>query len=162
MSLPRILDQMKQWGDMHRALETRVGARAHKLIRYLISGGTAALVNWSTLFLLVHLGNMYYVYASILSFITSIGVSFTMQKFWTFRDNLVHDIHVQFTRYLIVILLSLLLNTALIYFLVEKVHVWYMFAQVIATILVAITNFFCYKHFVFSIRIVPKDSNIIP
>lgn len=153
---------MKRLEDIHQAIEIRVGERAHKLIRYLISGGTAALVNWGTLFLLVHLGNMYYVHASILSFIASIGVSFAMQKFWTFRDNLVHDIHIQFTRYLVVILVSLLLNTALIYFLVEKVHVWYMFAQVIATILVAITNFFCYKHFVFSARTSLKDLEILP
>jgi putative flippase GtrA len=113
-------------------------------------------VNWSALFLLVHIGGMYYLYASVLSFIVSIGVSFAMQKFWTFRDKLVHDIHAQFTRYLIVIFLSLLLNTTLVYLLVEKVSIWYLFAQVIATVVVAVTNFFCYKHFVFRARTLPK------
>ncbi len=115
---------MKRFGDISETIEARVGGRVYKLIRYLISGGTAALVNWGTLFLLVHIGDMYYLYASVLSFILSIGISFTMQKFWTFRDNLVHDIHTQFTRYLSVIFFSLLLNTALVYLLVEKANVW--------------------------------------
>lgn len=146
---------------MNRVIEARVGARAFKLIRYLISGGTAALVNWTTLFLLVYLGHMYYLYASILAFIVSIAVSFTMQKFWTFRDNLVHDIHIQFTRYLAVIFLSLLLNTALVYFLVEKMNVWYLLAQITATAIIAIINFFAYRHFVFRERTLPESSSSI-
>ena len=138
-----------------------MGGRVSKLIRYLISGGTAALVNWVTLYLLVHVGTMHYLYASVLAFIVSIGASFAMQKFWTFRDNLMHDIRMQFSRYLIVILLSLVLNTALVYLLVEKMSVWYLLAQVIATVIIAITNFFCYKHFVFRERTVHKDPDFV-
>jgi putative flippase GtrA len=152
---------MKQFEDIHKAIEARVGSRAFKLIRYLISGGTAALVNWVTLYLLVHIGGMHYLPASVLAFIISIGASFGMQKFWTFRDNVVHDIHTQFSRYLVVILFSLLLNTALVYLLVETVHVWYLTSQVIATVIIAITNFFCYKHFVFRARAVDTDSNLV-
>lgn len=142
-------------------LETRVDGRVLKLVRYLISGGTAALVNWGTLFLLVHIGTMYYLYASILAFIVSIGVSFILQKFWTFQDNLVHDIHAQFSRYLVIIFLGLALNTALVYLLVEKANVWYLLAQVIATVIIAITNFFCYKHFVFRTRTSHKDPELV-
>lgn len=152
---------MKRFEDINRAIETKVGGRAFKLIRYLISGGTAALVNWGTLFLLVHTGTMHYLYASVLAFIISIGASFGMQKFWTFRDNIVHDIHTQFTRYLVVILFSLVLNTALVYLLVETVHVWYLTSQVIATVIIAITNFFCYKHFVFRARTVAMNPNSV-
>jgi dolichol-phosphate mannosyltransferase len=143
---------MKRFNDMHDAIEGVVGERIFKLIRYLISGGTAALVNWVSLFLLVHIGMMYYLYASILAFVISIGASFAMQKFWTFRDNAVHDIQAQLGRYLVVILFSLVLNTALMYMLVEMLTVWYLTAQVIATVIIAVTNFFCYKHFVFRER----------
>ncbi len=143
---------MKRFEDLHKTFEAKIGGRTSKLIRYLISGGTAAAVNWGTLFLLVHIGTMHYLTASVVSFLVSIGASFTMQKFWTFRDNLVHDIHTQFSRYLVVILCSLLLNTVLVYLLVEIAHVWYLTSQVIATVIIAITNFFCYKHFVFKER----------
>jgi putative flippase GtrA len=82
-----------------------------------------------------------------------------MQKFWTFRDKLVHDIHMQFSRYAIVISTSLLINTALVYFLVEKLHTWYLLAQVIATVIIAIVNFFAYRHFVFEERGLPEQTN---
>lgn len=137
-------------------VETRLGARAFKLVRYLISGGSAAFVNLATLFLLVHYLHLYYLYASILAFITSVVVSFTMQKFWTFRDKLTHDIHMQFGRYVIVISSSLLINTVLMYTLVENMHVWYLLSQVITTGIVAIINFFAYRQFVFEERSLPE------
>ena len=147
--------------NLENLVEAKLGTRVFKLIRYLISGGTAALVNFTTLFVLVQFIDIHYLSASILAFVVSIAISFAMQKFWTFRDNIVHDIHTQFTRYLVVILFSLLLNTVLVYLLVEKVHVWYLLAQVIATVIIAITNFFCYKHFVFRARTMQTDPNFV-
>lgn len=147
--------------EINRLIEAKMGARVSKLIRYLISGGTAALINWSALLLLVQIGHMYYLYASVLAFVVSIAVSFTMQKFWTFNDNLVHDIYMQFTRYLIIIFLSLLLNTVLVYLLVEKMDMWYLLAQIIATAIIAITNFFWYRYFVFRDRVLQQGPNSI-
>jgi putative flippase GtrA len=84
-----------------------------------------------------------------------------MQKFWTFRDNKVHDIKLQMSRYLIVILFSLILNTVLIYVLVEILTIWYLTAQIIATVIIAVTNFFCYQHFVFKERTLIVNSNSV-
>jgi putative flippase GtrA len=142
------------------AIEARVGLRAFKLMRYLISGGTAAVSNFITLFLLVHIGHMHYLYASVLAFTMSIAVSFTMHKFWTFRDRPMHDIHIQFARYLAVLLAGLLLNTTLMYLFVEKFGVWYLFAQILAAAIIAVTNYFCYKQFVFCDR--PKPQPWMP
>lgn len=138
--------------DLNKMIEDKIGVRTFKLLRYLISGGTAAFVNWGTLFLLVHYARIYYLYASITAFIISIAASFTMQKFWTFQDNHIHDIHLQIMKYLLVFLFSLLLNTALVYLLVEKANVWYLLAQIVATAVIATSNFFCYRHFVFQMR----------
>jgi putative flippase GtrA len=139
--------------------EKKLGTRLFKLLRYLISGGTAAAVNFATLFVLVQFLHVHYLSASILAFVVSIAVSFAMQKFWTFRDKLTHDIHMQFSRYVVVISSSLLINTVLVYLMVEKLYIWYMFAQVTATIVVAVINFFAYRHFVFEERGWREDTN---
>lgn len=138
---------------LHEKGEALVGVRMFKLVRYLISGGTASVTNLGILFCLVHFGHLYYLTASIISFVISVGVSFTMQKFWTFRDHAVHDIHSQFARYTLVIGANLALNTLLIYVLVEKTGMWYLLAQLFATIVIAITGYFGYRHFVFRERI---------
>jgi putative flippase GtrA len=141
--------------SLHDRLEALLGARTLKLVRYLVSGGMATAANLIIFFLLVHFGHMYYLHASILAFAMSVTVSFTMQKFWTFRDQHLYDVHAQFARYLVVILSNLLLNTALIYLLVEKFGQWYLFAQILATAIVAVTGYFGYRHFVFRDRAAP-------
>lgn len=143
---------MSQLRALYSFIEARIGARAFRLIRYLISGGTAAASNFISLFLLVHFGGMHYLYASILAFTMSIGVSFAMQKFWTFHNKLTHNMHAQFMRYLLVIGANLLLNTALVYLFVEKAGIWYLFAQFLATSVIAVTGYFGYRHFVFRDR----------
>ncbi|OGG49760.1 hypothetical protein A3C18_01590 [Candidatus Kaiserbacteria bacterium RIFCSPHIGHO2_02_FULL_54_11b] len=146
---------MTQLAALHDWAEALLGARVFRLLRYLISGGTAAATNLTAFFLLVHFGHVYYLYASVIAFIMSIAVSFTMQKFWTFRDTPLYDVHTQFARYLIVILANLALNTTLVYLLVEKAGVWYLAAQFVATVVIAVTGYFAYRHFVFRDRISP-------
>ncbi len=138
--------------EVHGALEALFGARIFKLIRYVTSGGTAALTNMAMLFLLVRFGGIYYLYASIIAFAVSVGVSFTMQKFWTFQDTPLHDVHAQFARCLVVILSNLALNTVLVYLFVEKIGVWYLYAQVFAAVIIAVVGYFAYRYFVFRDR----------
>jgi putative flippase GtrA len=130
-------------------MESLFGVRVFRLIRYVFSGGTAAASNVTALFLLVEFGKLYYLYASILAFIFSLAISFTLHKFLTFRDRETRDVHSQFGRYLIVVLGNLALNTALVYVLVESGGVWYLFAQILAAVVIAVTGYVGYKYFVF-------------
>ena len=139
---------------IHRSVEAALGARAYHLLRYLISGATAAASNIAVLFILVHFGGMHYLYASIISFIASVAVSFTLQKFWTFQDMFTHDMREQFARYSVVVLANLALNTGLMYLFVEEVGLWYVLAQIITTSIVAVVGYIGYKHFVFRERLI--------
>jgi putative flippase GtrA len=138
--------------------EAWLGARAFRIVRYLIAGGTAAASHLAIFFVLVQFGHLYYLHASIVGFVMAIVVSFAMQKFWTFRDTPLHDVHMQFSRYAAVVFTNLLLNTMLVYLFVEKIGMWYLPAQIIATIIIAITGYFGYRHFVFRERAVTVPS----
>lgn len=137
---------------IHYWVEATVGTHAYHILRYLMSGAAAAASNLAVLFILVHFGRMYYLSASIVAFIASVAVSFTLQKFWTFQDRFTHDMREQFVRYSAVVLMNLFLNTALMYFLVDKAGLWYLFAQVLTTGTVAIVGYIGYKRFVFRER----------
>jgi putative flippase GtrA len=134
---------------LYQKMESLLSVRVFRLIRYVFSGGTAAASNVTALFLLVEFGKLYYLYASILAFIFSLAISFTLHKFLTFRDRETRDIHSQFGRYLIVVLGNLALNTALVYVLVESGGVWYLIAQILAAVVIAVTGYVGYKYFVF-------------
>jgi len=86
--------------------------------RYLVSGISAAVANFATLYALTDVFGLWYVFSAIVSFLVSVLVSFIMQKFWTFKDKSIQKIKKQFIYYMIVILLSMSVFTGVICYLV--------------------------------------------
>lgn len=119
-------------------------------VKYLISGGSAAVVNLTSLLLLVELLHVHYILGSILAFFLGFVASFVFQKFFTFGDTVMHMVHRQLILYLGIALGNLFLNTFLVYIFVDVFHVWYLLSQAIASILIAITSFVLYRKFVFT------------
>lgn len=76
-------------------------------------------------------------------------MSFTMQKFWTFKDKEVGDLRKQLFFYLIVILVNSVLNAFFVYLLVEYTGIWYMLSQIISGLVIAVESFFIYKFLIF-------------
>lgn len=121
----------------------------HLIVRYLISGGTSAMINLGTLSFLYYIKHMYYIYAAIIAFIVSFLVSLVLQKFWTFEDHSRNNLSVQIGKYLITSLLGLSLNTFILYVLVDHLHLYVYVGQIIAGGLVACVTFFISRKYVF-------------
>jgi len=124
--------------------------RIFKLTRYIISGGTAASTAIILLFVFTHFFHIWYLLSSIIAYTIAFLVSFTLQKFWTFRSRTLEDWHVQMGIYFLIFIINLAVNTGLIYSLVEYMNVHYLLAQIISGALLACMNFFLYKYFVFT------------
>jgi len=121
-----------------------------RIIKYIISGGTGAVVDLGLLFLLVSVWGLWYISGAVLAFLVAFCFSFTLQKFWTFGSNSFDRLHMQAGLYLLVSLLNLVLNTFLIYIFVEYFNIHYFLSQIIAGVLLAVSSFFIYKTFIFS------------
>lgn len=122
----------------------------HHLFKYVVSGGSSACVNLGMLYLLTEYAHLHYLQSAILAFIAAVFISFLLQKFWTFQDMRKEIIHWQMMWFLILSLTNLIINTLLIYSLVEYLHLWYLAAAVASGALLAISNFFIYKHVIFA------------
>lgn len=120
-----------------------------KLIRFFISGGTAAMVHVGVLALLVEIFGLYPVIASAGGFLVAFGVSFTLQKFWTFRDHDTAAAPRQMALYFSIQVSNLLVNMGLMFLLIEVVHVQYLIAQVGVIGVIAIESYYLYTKFVF-------------
>jgi len=118
--------------------------------RYLVAGSIGAATNVVLLFIFTEYFGLYYLFSAALSFILACCVGFSLQKFWTFQDRSVEGIYTQATGFLTVSVINFFLNTALLYFLVEKINVWYILAQIIASGLIAISSFLLYRYVIFS------------
>ena len=119
-------------------------------IKYVISGGTAAFVDLSLLFVFTSLVGWHYLLSASLAFIIAFFVSFYLQKFWTFRDNNRDEIYKQLFLYMSVGLINLALNAGIMFVLVAKLNIWYLSAQVITGALIALESFIFYNLIIFN------------
>lgn len=122
-------------------LDFNTGAR---IVRFIITGAVAALVNLSVLYSLTAYGRVWYLYSAVFSFIAAFVVSFLLSKFWTFGNRTRVGTERQLTLHLLVAVVNLALNTMLVFLLVERLGLWYMLAQVIAALLIALESYFAY------------------
>ena len=121
-----------------------------QVARYVISGGTAASVNLAVLYFLTDYLSIWYLFSAALAYVISFFVSFFLQKFWTFRDGRKDQINKQLVIYAGIAIFGLSFSVLAMYFLVDILHLWYMFAQVIVGFILAFCNFLFYKFFVFN------------
>lgn len=125
------------------------GEKYKVYIKYLIAGGLASLADLVLLFIFTDWFKLWYLFSAILAFCFAIFLSFSLQKFWTFREDSRDRIYQQFTLFFSVAVVNLVINTVLIYLFVDFIHLWYILAQIIASGLIAISSFIIYKFLIF-------------
>lgn len=130
----------------------------NQTIKYIISGGSAAVIMFGSLYILTEYIGLWYIHSVIIAFLLSFVVSFTMQKFWTFQNKDKKYIHKQLSLYLLVSVFNLIFNGSVVYFLVEWVEIWYMGAQFITSAVLALTSFLIYKFLIFNNKENTSDS----
>jgi putative flippase GtrA len=123
-----------------------------KIFKYIFSGGTAAVVNLSVLFILTDFLGFWYLFSTTIAYVSAFAVSFCFQKFWTFKDMSVEKIHSQITLYLIIGFINLGVNAGLMYILVDWIKVWYFLAQIFVSGSIAVFTFFLYRNLIFKVR----------
>jgi putative flippase GtrA len=122
----------------------------HLVVRYVISGGTAAVFNLAVLSLLYYIFHVYYILASVVSFTLAFMVSLILQKFWTFQDRSMHKVHRQAGKYLANSVFGLVVNTAVLYICVSRFHFYVFIGQIIAGIVTAFCTFFISRDYIFN------------
>ena len=112
------------------------------VFRYIVSGGTSAMVDLVLLYVFNSILHMHYLLAATLAFAIAFFVSFILRKFWTFKNNSLDGLHKQMAIYLGSSLFGLSLNTLLMYLFVDYFHVHVILSQIFAGALVACGTFF--------------------
>jgi len=121
----------------------------HQLVRFLISGGLATLVDFFFVWLFFDHLKMRIMLAAALAFLFAFFASFYLQKYWTFRDRSRSKTRKQMFMFLILGLCGLAVNSFGMHILVEIFHIWYMLALAIVIGGLAMVNYFVYKFIIF-------------
>ncbi len=121
----------------------------HHIVRYLFSGGTAAIVNLGLIYILTDIARLHYLISGIFAFSCGVVVSFIMQKRWTFQDHSTEETHRKFAVYVVIAIINLAVNTSLLYIFTDIFRFYYMISQFLASGIVALWSYFIYKKLVF-------------
>ena len=151
---------MRRWAtDIYRRIDAEYATHT-KVARFIVSGGSAAATNLGTLFVLTHVLGLWYIFSSVIAFLVSFGVSFTLQKYWTFRDHSRDRIRAQATIYFAVLIIGLLVNTFFMYVLVEKAGLHYLLSAILSGAAIAVFNFIAYQRLIFVSRSVKPQEGM--
>jgi putative flippase GtrA len=119
------------------------------VLKFIVSGSSAAAVNISLLFLFHGVLKLELIFSTSAAFIISFLVSFTLQKFWAFRNFRRDKLAGQLFLYALNAAVGLNLNGLFMHLLVNRGGVWYLLSQVIVSAVLAFWNFAVYKFIIF-------------
>lgn len=138
-----------------------ISEHAWQIVRYVISGVSAATVNLGTLYIANSIFGIWYLTGSVLGFFAGLGVSFTLQKFWTFGNRETKHMHKQAAVFFVIVVTNLGINTALVWTSVEFLGLSPILAQLLSGGLIACWSFFAYRFLVFHGReVLSGDANV--
>jgi len=101
----------------------------------------ALLPTYAALYGLTEYFGIWYIISAVIGFILNTGLNFTLQKFWTFQNKETHMVGRQLALYTTMTVSFLVGNTLFLYLMVEYMHMWYIGAQVILTVVISTLSF---------------------
>lgn len=117
-----------------------------QVIRFSVMGAINVFTYYALLYGLTEFAHLWYLASAFMAFIGYYATSFLGQKFWTFKNKDHVYIKRQLIQFTIMAVGNWILNTSLLYVLVEFAHIWYIWAQGILTIVVSIIAYFALRY----------------
>lgn len=111
-------------------------------VKYAIVGGFGTALHFGALILLVELAGMRAVAASAIGFVLVVVVSYFLNRHWTFASASADSALGSFAKYAAVSTSGLLLNTAVMYAVVDLLGGPYLLGQAAVTLLVPVSNYY--------------------
>jgi len=121
-----------------------------QIIRYILAGGLATASNLVILFIGVHYFQLWYLTSAIIAFCCAVVISYTLQKFWTFKNYSLQNMRKQFLNFFIFALAMLGLNTLLMYVFVDIMDFYYLGAQFFISLFIACINYIYFNKIIFN------------
>ncbi len=121
---------------------------SRQVIRYIIVGGLGTAAHLVVLTMSVEWFQLDVIRASIAGFLAALSVSYVLNHHWTFESP--RSRLSSFWRYFVVSVSGLMLNTAMVYAMVEYLHWWYLTAQISVILVVPTSNFLLNRYWAFA------------
>jgi len=118
-----------------------------RVIKFLSVGAIATAIQYALLIIQVEVLSVSSVVASFIAYSLSSVVNYLMNYYFTFGSTAKHL--QSSAKFVLVAVIGLVVNTVLMYALIEIAGVHYLFAQIISTLIVLVWNYLAHKHWTY-------------
>lgn len=127
-------------------MRTAIIKEGDRVGRFLVVGGLSVAVYYALLYGLTEFAGVWYITSAVVAFVGYYFVNFVSQKYWAFKNKDKAGLNRQLVLYTLMAMINWIINTGLLYVLVEYLHLHYLLAQVILTVLVSIIAYFGFRY----------------
>lgn len=121
-----------------------------ELLRYLFVGGSAFVVDYGLLYLLVEFAQVHYLSAAAIAFVAGLTVNYMLSITWVFSsDANSFSRKAEFTIFAVIGVVGLGLNEAIMWVMTDKVGCYVMVSKLVSTAVVFGWNFGARKFILF-------------
>ena len=121
-----------------------------EIIKYLISGGVAFIIDVSTLYCLTEFLKLHYYFSVIIAFAFGLITVYFLNTKWVFVYHSQKSKKKEFILFLLITIDGLCLNLILISFFTEIINIYYIVSKLLVTIIVLFWNYSARKYFLFN------------
>lgn len=111
-----------------------------QFFRYIIVGGLAFGIDYVTLFVLTEFVHIYYLLSAAISFGLGLTVNYILSMRWVFQSEQKNTIS-EFVIFGLIGVVGLGMNQFVIWFLTERIRIYYMISKLFSTAIVLLWNF---------------------
>jgi len=117
--------------------------------RYCLVGALAFAVDICMLYFLTEFCGVYYLFSSAFGFIFGLITNYLLSVHWVFSTRSIKNKTHEFFMFAMIGLVGLAITVTTLWFLTEKLKVYYIFSKVIVTILTLLWNYLARKKVLF-------------
>ena len=121
-----------------------------QIIRYFISGGIAATVDFGLLYLLTEFFGLYYLWSAVISFSVGLLITYIFSITWIFNQRRISNRWIELLIFSIIGVVGLLLTYLFMQYFTEVIKLHYMLSKVLTTIIVFFWNFLTKRFVLFT------------
>ena len=121
-----------------------------QFIKYFFASGIALFADVAVLYILTEYVHLYYLISATISFMVGIAITYICSKLYIFTKTSIKNRTAEFTVFLIIGIIGLILNNIFLYIFTEYLGLYYMLSKCLVIAITYLWNYFARKKFIFS------------
>lgn len=126
-----------------------------QFIRYGFVATVAFIIDFGLLFLFTQYLHIFYLFSATFSFLISLIANYLLSVKWIFPQRSVYSRTIEIILFVVIAMVGLGINDIVLWFITEKLQIFYLLSKIIASVGVFFWNFFARRYLFYKVPKLP-------